>query len=252
FGKAITSSNRKRVTTGTTIPPAPTVPRGQTQRYRAKADTSEGRKWINPTPRPNIFQIVQCECGLKFYANWKPDARSHFVTVCGVEVHLTPSTINQSTAKWIRHGHRGYHQSYPYAHMNREAQVWLKIVIKYCIPGLHFTEARVHRGRRYAFRGLITCLCRRARVLEENVDYMTNGPKNAHGPTLITIERNSKDDIITTRMFGLEMLRHKNGCLTSTEEQLNEIETRTREELCRTVNSILMEKRVNLWLLREL
>ncbi|KAH0715230.1 hypothetical protein KY284_008135 [Solanum tuberosum] len=104
-----------------------------------------------------IFQDPS-ECNVsvvwEFYANWKPDARSHFVTVRGVEVPLTPVALNQllgtidapsdvltginnsplyqqirhalyvvqSTAKWIQHRHRGYHQAYPYAHMNREAQ----------------------------------------------------------------------------------------------------------------------------------
>uniref|UniRef100_M1DMD4 Uncharacterized protein n=1 Tax=Solanum tuberosum TaxID=4113 RepID=M1DMD4_SOLTU len=62
-----------------------------------------------------IFQDPS-ECNLsvvqEFYPNWKPDGHSHFVTVRGVE----------STAKWIRHGNWVYHQSYPYAHMNREAQ----------------------------------------------------------------------------------------------------------------------------------
>jgi len=88
--------------------------------------------------------------------------------------------------------------------MNRVARVWLKIVINCLIPGLHFIEvtrdrvclvyalmkevpiyigavlklamkkARVHRGRRYAFGGLITNFCRRAGVPEESVDYMAH------------------------------------------------------------------------------
>ncbi|KAH0758158.1 hypothetical protein KY290_021651 [Solanum tuberosum] len=280
-GKAITSSSRKRVRMGTTIPPAPAVLRGQTQRYGAKADPTEC----------NVSMVQE------FYANWKPDARSHFVTVCGVEVPLTPSDINEilgtgnapsdvltglnisppyqqirhtlcgarSTAKSIRHGHRGYHQSYPYAHINREGWVWLKIIINCFIPGLYYTEvtrdrvclvyalmkdvpisigavlksamrkARVHRGRRYVFGGLITNLCRRAGLPNESVDYMaplfttpldvtkTKGPENMHGPTLTTVERNMRDDLITARMFGLEILCHKNGCHASTEEQLDEI-----------------------------
>ncbi|KAG5620327.1 hypothetical protein H5410_005545 [Solanum commersonii] len=45
FGKAVESSSRKRVRTGTTITPTPTVPKGQTQHYEAKAVTSEGKKW---------------------------------------------------------------------------------------------------------------------------------------------------------------------------------------------------------------
>lgn len=85
----------------------------------------------------------------------------------------------QSTTKWIRQGHGGYYQSYPYAHMNRVARVWLNIVVNWLILGLHFIEvtwdqvclvyalmkslpinivvvlksimhkARVHRDRRY-------------------------------------------------------------------------------------------------------
>ncbi|KAG5595758.1 hypothetical protein H5410_036990 [Solanum commersonii] len=43
--KAVASCSRKRVRTGTTIPPAPVVPRGKTQHYGAKAVTSEGKKW---------------------------------------------------------------------------------------------------------------------------------------------------------------------------------------------------------------
>ncbi|KAH0712429.1 hypothetical protein KY289_008388 [Solanum tuberosum] len=290
-GKAVASSSRKRVRTGTTIPPAPAVPRGQTQRYGAKAVTSEGKKWYKSHTEAKYFSDVilddvnlerefphirrrlqelhmgfifqdPSECNIsvvrEFYANWKPDARSHFVTVQGVE----------STAKWIRHGHRGYHQSYPYAHMNREARVWLKMVMNCLIPGLHFTEvtrdrvclvyalikdlpinvgavlksamrkARVHRGQRYAFGGLITNLCRRAGVPEETVDYMaplfttplditkTKGPENMHGPTLTTAERNRRDEMIMARMFGLEMLRHRNGCRASTQEQLDEVATK--------------------------
>jgi len=146
--------------------------------------------------------------------------------------------------------------------MNRKARVWLKIIMNCFIPGLHYTEvtrdrvclvyalmkdvpisigavlksamrkARVHRGRRYVFGGLITNLCRRAGLPNESVDYMaplfttpldvtkTKGPENMHGPTLTTAERNMRDDLIIARMFGLEMLRHKNGCHASTEALL--------------------------------
>ncbi|KAG5620145.1 hypothetical protein H5410_005363 [Solanum commersonii] len=237
-----------------------------------------------------IFQDPS-ECNVsvvrEFYANWKPDARYHFVIVRGVEVPLKPSAINQilgtadapsdvlmginisplyqqirhalcgaqSTAKWIRHGHRGYHQSYPYAHMNREARVWLKIFMNCLIPGLHFTEvmrdrvclvyalmkdlpinvgaviksamrkARVHRGRRYTFGGLITNLCRRAGVPNESVDYMaplftapldvtnTKGPENMHGPTLTTTEHNWRDEMIMARMVKSIEERAKKGHL---------------------------------------
>ncbi|KAH0714807.1 hypothetical protein KY284_007712 [Solanum tuberosum] len=313
-GKAVASSSRKRVRTGTTIPPAPAIPRGQTQHYGAKAVTSEGKKWHKSHTKAKYFSDDPSECNVsvvrKFYANWKPDARSHFVTVRGVEVPITLSAINQilrttdapsdsltgininpsyqqirhalcgahSTAKWIRHGHRDYHQSYPYAHMNQEARVWLKIFMNCLIPGLHFTEvtrdhvcllyalmkdlpinvgamlksamrkARARRGRRYAFGRLITNLYRRAGVPEESVDYMaplftipldvtkTKGPENMHGPTLTTAECNVRDEMIMARMFGLEMLRHRNGCRASTQEQLDEDDVPTNEDKRRTMS----------------
>ncbi|KAG5611121.1 hypothetical protein H5410_022402 [Solanum commersonii] len=300
-GKVIASSSRNTVWMGTTITPAPAVPRGQTQHYGAKAVKSEGKKWYKSHTEakefPHIMRRLQdlrmgfifqdpTECNIsmvqEFYVNWKPDARSHFVTVHGVEVLLIPSTINQilgtanapsdvltglninppyqqirhtlcgaqSTTKFIRHGHRGYHQSYPYAHMNREARVWLKIVMNCFIPGLHYTE--VTRDRIclvYALmknvpiniRAVLKLVMRKARtsrragVPDESVDYMaplftapldvtkTKGPENMHGSTLTTAERNRKDDLITAHMFGLEMLCHRNGCRASTQEQLDEI-----------------------------
>ncbi|KAG5619740.1 hypothetical protein H5410_004958 [Solanum commersonii] len=182
------------------------------------------RSGINHTPKtkrefPRIMRLLQelhmgfifqgpSECNIsvvrEFYANWKPDAHSHFVTVRDVEVPLTPSAINQilgttdassnirhalcgaqSTAKWIQHRHRGYYQLYPYAHMNREARV-----------------AAFYRGDERSKK---------------------KGPENMHGPTLTTAERNRRDDMITTRMFRLEMLRHRNGYQASSQEQLDEI-----------------------------
>ena len=108
----------------------------------------------------------------EFYAHWKTDARSHYVTVQGMEVPLTPATLNkllgiadapfdfltgiiisppyqeirnnlcgtQSMAKWIRHGHCGFHQFLPYAHMNRDTQVWLKIIMNWLILWVDFTR----------------------------------------------------------------------------------------------------------------
>uniref|UniRef100_M1D9D3 Uncharacterized protein n=1 Tax=Solanum tuberosum TaxID=4113 RepID=M1D9D3_SOLTU len=57
-GKAVASSSRKRVRTGTTIPPAPAVPRGQTQRYGAKAVTSEVKKWYKSHTEAKYFSDV--------------------------------------------------------------------------------------------------------------------------------------------------------------------------------------------------
>lgn len=43
--KEVASRDRKRVRTGTMIPLAPSVPRGQTQQFGAKAVFPEGKKW---------------------------------------------------------------------------------------------------------------------------------------------------------------------------------------------------------------
>uniref|UniRef100_M1DQL3 Putative plant transposon protein domain-containing protein n=1 Tax=Solanum tuberosum TaxID=4113 RepID=M1DQL3_SOLTU len=226
-GKAVASSSRKRVRTGTTIPPAPAVPRGQTQRYGAMAVTSEGKKWYKSHTEAKYFSDVilddinlerefphiMCrlqelhmgfifqdpsECNVsvvrEFYANWKPDARSHFVIVRGVEVPLTPSAINQ-------------------------------------ILGTVDAPSDVLTGINISPHG-------RARVPEESVDYMaplfttpldvtkTKRPENMHGPTLTTAERNRRDEMIMALMFGMEMLRHRNGCRASTQEQLDEVATK--------------------------
>lgn len=201
------------------------------------------------------------ECNLhmvrEFYASWAPDTRSHFVTVRGVNVTITPAVLNdivrtspnakplvltelnirppyrairhtlcgpQSMVQLTKHSGKQYHQSLPYAHFLREARIWLKIMMHYLISGLHYTninrdmvclvyalmtaaevnigamlktamrKARVHKGRRSAFGGLITKLCRVAGVPEENVDYMaplfpapvditmTKGPDIEFGP----------------------------------------------------------------------
>lgn len=117
-----------------------------------------------------------------------PDAYSHFVTIRGVEVRLTPLCLNKllgtaelppailiginisptyqdirhtlcgvnSTVKWTRHGHRGYHQAYPYAHLNREARVLLKIIMNCSVTGLYYIDVTWDRvGLVYApMRGI--------------------------------------------------------------------------------------------------
>lgn len=79
-------------------------------------------------------------------------------------------------------------------------------------------KAKVHQGRRYAFSGLIMRLCLRARVPEENLDYMaplfkvpvdmtkTKGPDLVHGITLTTTECNRRYEMIMAHIYGLEML----------------------------------------------
>ncbi|KAG5605372.1 hypothetical protein H5410_026864 [Solanum commersonii] len=119
----------------------------------------------------------QGECNLhmvrEFYTNWALDARSHFVTMWGVDVSLTPAVINdivgtsqdtdtlvlirlnirppnkaiqhtlcgpQSMVEWTKHNGKRYHQSLPYTHTLREMRVWLKVVINFLILGLHYTD----------------------------------------------------------------------------------------------------------------
>lgn len=119
-----------------------------------------------------------------------------------------------------------YQKTLLHAHMLREMRVWLKIVMNCLIPGLNYTDitrdrvcllyslmteielnigsiikyamrkARVHKGHMYTFVGLITKMCRRAGVPEENLDYIaslypavvnvtwTKGPDTNLGPTL--------------------------------------------------------------------
>jgi hypothetical protein len=326
-------ASRKRERGVHSIPPAPALPRGQTRRYGIKAVHPSGKNWYKrhaesrylsdmpidderlgreypailrqleernmqflfAAPKPCNLHMVR-----EFYANYQTDKRTHYITVRGVEVPLSPMAINEilgtpegdsteltelniqppyqdirhtlcgvhSTAKWVRHGMRGYHSTFPYAHLNKEARIWTKIVMHSLIPGLHFTEvtrdrvclvyafmkgieinvgavikstirkSRVHRGRGYAFGGLITELCIRAGVPQEQCDYMpplpstlydvTNikAPDYTHGPVLTTQERAKRDDMITARMFGLEMLRHRTGGRPSTDEELREVERR--------------------------
>ncbi|KAG5599840.1 hypothetical protein H5410_031210 [Solanum commersonii] len=175
----------------------------------------------------------------EFYANWAPDVRSHFVNVRGVDVTSTPTVLNdtvgtsldadplaltrlnihppyrairdtlcgpQSMLQWTKHSRKRYHQSLPYAHMLREDHVWLKIVIHCLIPGLHYTNITRDRAPVNIMR--------------------TKGPDTEFRPTLITTERHRRDELIMARIYGLEMLRHQNGCWASTDAQLGDIERR--------------------------
>ncbi|KAL3339362.1 hypothetical protein AABB24_028136 [Solanum stoloniferum] len=42
--------------------------------------------------------------------------------------------------QWTKHNAKRFHQSLFYAHMIRDAQVWLKIIMNCLIPGLHYTN----------------------------------------------------------------------------------------------------------------
>ncbi|KAG5620418.1 hypothetical protein H5410_005636 [Solanum commersonii] len=51
----------------------------------------------------------------------------------------------------------------------------------------------------------------------------TKGTDTKFGPTLTTVERHRRDELIMARMYGLEMLCHQNGCHASTDMQLGEV-----------------------------
>ncbi|KAG5595501.1 hypothetical protein H5410_036733 [Solanum commersonii] len=46
----------------------------------------------------------------------------------------------QSMVKWTKQSGKRYHQSLSYAHIFREGRVWLKIVMNFLIPGLHYKD----------------------------------------------------------------------------------------------------------------
>lgn len=107
----------------------------------------------------------------------------------------------QSTARWTLHAYRGFHQPLLFGHLNKDARVWVKIVTHSIFPCQHFSEvtrdrvclvyalmsgmelnvgsvvksamrkARTHKGRRYAFGGIITKLCLCAGVPTDDFNY---------------------------------------------------------------------------------
>lgn len=96
--------------------------------------------------------------------------------------------------------------------------------------------ARAHKGRRYAFGGIIIELCLRAGVPIEGFDYYPHieaspyvvsnvqGPETFTRPILTVTERAHRDELIQAWMFGLEILRHRTGGHPSTTEELAEVE----------------------------
>ncbi|KAG5581284.1 hypothetical protein H5410_051911 [Solanum commersonii] len=52
------------------------------------------------------------------------------------------------------------------------------------------------------------------------------GPDTEFGPTLTTVERHRRNELIMARMYVLEMLFHQNGSRASIDLQLDEVERR--------------------------
>ncbi|KAG5575909.1 hypothetical protein H5410_056043 [Solanum commersonii] len=176
-GKAVVSSSCKRVRTGTTIPPAPAVPRGQTPLYGVSAVTSEGKK------------LYKTHIETKYYSN----------------------VVIEDVAQ---HGGLAYTFSY-------QSSTGTTKALSDILTGLNISH--LYQQIRHTLC-VVQSTAKRPGVPEESVDYLAplfiipldvtkrKRPENAHGPTLTTTERNKKDDMITARLFGLEMLCHRNGC----------------------------------------
>lgn len=81
-------------------------------------------------------------------------------------------------------------------------------------------KAKVHKGHRYAFGGLITKLYCLTSVPTEEVDYcshieaphvVTNikDPKVSTSSVLTITERTHRDELSMAHIYGLKMLRHR-------------------------------------------
>ncbi|KAG5577145.1 hypothetical protein H5410_057279 [Solanum commersonii] len=250
---------------GTTIPPAPVVPRGQTQRYGAKAITSEGKKWYKSHMEAKYFSDVilddvnlerefphimhhlqELHMGLIFSSSIRVQCcvvREFYMPLLMSSLGLI-SVLHISRSNMFCVGHNPLQNGFDMGtviisshiltlHMNREARVWLRIIMNCLIPGLYFIKvtkdrvclvyslmkdppinvgavlksamrkARSSRGE----RGLHVTFVHHAPRCDKD-----KGPENMYGLILTTAEGNRKDDMITARMFGLEILRHRNGC----------------------------------------
>lgn len=45
-----------------------------------------------------------------------------------------------SMDQWTKHSNKRNHKSLPYAHMLIETRVWLKVMMNFLIPGLHYAD----------------------------------------------------------------------------------------------------------------
>ncbi|KAK4731675.1 hypothetical protein R3W88_024663 [Solanum pinnatisectum] len=214
-GKEVAMSSQKKRSRSGNVPLAPAVPKGQTRRFGAKIVTKEGKAWCKKHNEASYFSDVYSVGHISIgadKADHTPPYQAIRHTLCGP----------QSMAQWTKHSGKRYHQSLPYTHMLQETRIWLKVVMNCLIPGLHYTDitrdrARVHKGHKYAFGGLITKMCRIAGVPDEQLDYMA---------PLYPALRHWRDELIMVRMYGLEMLRCQNGCHSSTDMHLGDVERR--------------------------
>ncbi|KAG5605703.1 hypothetical protein H5410_027195 [Solanum commersonii] len=153
---------------------------GETRQFGLKVVAKEG-KGVNVTLTQALLNdilgnVAHIDPLVLIGLNIRPPCQAIQHTLCGP----------QSMVRWTKHSSKRFHQSLPYAHMTREAQVWLKIAMNFLIPGLHYTD--ITNDRVY----LVCAL-------------MTNEVCNEKGP-------------------GTP--RAQNGCRLSIEEKLGQVEQR--------------------------
>ncbi|KAK4717796.1 hypothetical protein R3W88_016134 [Solanum pinnatisectum] len=127
----------------------------------------------------------------------KPTYRDIRHTLCGVD----------STARWERSKDTGRHNILHFANFNQVARVWLKIVCSVLLPAKHLTEVTRDRVVFY-YRGLITHFLRAEGIEEETVDH------------------DSRDDSVMTRMFGMEKLQLRIGGRLVTDDEIETLADR--------------------------
>ncbi|MCE3051124.1 hypothetical protein HAX54_048948 [Datura stramonium] len=189
----------------------------------------------------------------EFLAKWMPKERSNQVKIRGQIIEFAPISLNRllgtphvnpqpfvnivkkppyrdfrhmlcgpnSVARWTHHQQFGYHVSLPYAHLSREARVWLKILCACLVPEKHVTHvtrervclvyalmigmpinvgvfiknvlkrARVKKGQNFGFGSLLTKFLCGHDIEEEEADY-----RPAYNPRGIDVTKTKEPEDI--------------------------------------------------------
>uniref|UniRef100_M1D8H2 Putative plant transposon protein domain-containing protein n=1 Tax=Solanum tuberosum TaxID=4113 RepID=M1D8H2_SOLTU len=224
-----TSSHKKRAQSGN-VPLAPAVPKGQTRRFGVKVVTKEGKAWYKKHTEASYFSDSMAQWtkhSRKRYHQSLPYAHMFRETCICLKIvmnclipgiHFTDITRDMVCLVYA---------------LMTGTELNIRAIVKSAMR-----KSRVHKGHMYDFSCLITKMCRAAGVPKEHLHYMaplypapvditrTKGTDTEFGPTLTTTERHRRDELITTMMYGLEMLHHQNGCHSSTDMQLGEVARR--------------------------
>ncbi|MCD7462704.1 hypothetical protein HAX54_049138 [Datura stramonium] len=164
----------------------------------------------------------------EFLANWDPKERSNQVKVLPAVLNrlLGSPTINpylfknlilrspyreirhtlsgpNSIAQWA-HNQKGYHVSFPYAYMTREARIWLRIVCACLVPEKYMTHVTWERVCLVYVLMTGIPINVGPQIEEELVDYWdrydpkeidvinTKDPEGIHGPVLSIDEEQAR------------------------------------------------------------